>query len=78
MQEPDNDQNIEGGTPSPSGPKGPGKHRDDADVPSEVLDQQAVEEAEEHNMTGHKGYNEVPADVPVTTRKRGGDQERTF
>ncbi|MCE6991730.1 hypothetical protein [Dyadobacter sp. CY323] len=58
-------ENIEGNTPSPSGPKDKTRHQDDSEKPSKVVKREAIEESEEENMTGKKGYNETPPTVPV-------------
>ncbi|HEV7348063.1 hypothetical protein [Telluribacter sp.] len=69
MESQDDNENIEGGAQSPGGPKGPAKHKDDAAKSSARLDQEAVEEFEEHNMSKHRGYNEPPEDVPVKKKE---------
>lgn len=56
---------VEGGTPSPSGPHDETRHDDDSDMPSEVVKDEAIEKSEDNNMTGEKGYNETPPTVPV-------------
>ena len=59
------EEDIEGTTPSPSGPKDKTRHDDDAEKPSKVVKKEAIQESEEENMTGKKGYNETPPTVPV-------------
>ncbi|KAA0992391.1 hypothetical protein [Dyadobacter aurulentus] len=61
----ENEEDIEGSTPSPSGPKDHSRHQDDSDKPSKVLKKEAIRESEKDNMTGKKGYNETPPTVPV-------------
>ncbi|WP_247233912.1 hypothetical protein [Telluribacter sp. SYSU D00476] len=65
----ENDKNVEGGSPSPAGTADIQKHLDDTYKSSERLDDDAVDEFEENNMNKHKGYNEMPPDVPVTKKE---------
>jgi hypothetical protein len=62
--------NVEGGTPSKSGPENDKRHIDDSKKPSKKVKQDAIENSEKDNVNGKKGYNETPPDVPVKSAKR--------
>lgn len=63
---------VEGGTPSPSGPNDETRHDDDSKKPAKALKKEVIQKSEKGNMTGKKGYNETPATVPV---QDGGENE---
>jgi hypothetical protein len=63
-------------SPVSTGPENENKHRDDAtDIPSKVVEKKATEEFEEHNMTDHRGCNEMVTDVPVKKKNRSPDSK---
>lgn len=64
------DEEIEGSTPSPSGPHDHSRHKDDAAKPAKVLKKEVIRASEAKNMTGKKGYNETPQTVPVKSVKQ--------
>lgn len=67
----DKNTNVEGGSPSRSGPENPENDRilqkDDSKRPSKEIKKEAVDESESKNMTDEKGYNETDPNVPVKT-----------
>jgi hypothetical protein len=64
------EKQIAGGSPSAGGPKGKTKQRDDSQKGAETLNSESVKKSEKGNMTGKKGYNETPPDVPVKSTKK--------
>ncbi|NIJ53606.1 hypothetical protein [Dyadobacter arcticus] len=70
MSQQNEDEEIEGSTPSPAGPRDGSKQKDDAQKPSKILKKDAINESEDENMTGQKGYNETPPTVPVKSTKQ--------
>lgn len=60
---------VEGGSPSPSGPPDKLKQKDDSKKPSKTVDKESVQKSEKGNMTDEKGYNETPPTVPVKSTK---------
>jgi hypothetical protein len=64
-------KHIAGGSPSSGGPKGKSKQKDDSLKTAETLKKESVGKSEKGNMTGKKGYNETPPDVPVKSSKKG-------
>jgi len=69
-QQKNEEEEIEGSTPSPSGPKDESRHEDDSAKPAKTVKKEAIKESEEDNMTGKKGYNETPPTVPVESTKQ--------
>ena len=69
MKSKNTNKNVEGGSPSPAGTADIQKHLDDTFKSSEELDKDAVDEFEENNMNKHRGYNEMPPDVPVKKKE---------
>jgi hypothetical protein len=69
----DKNKNVEGGSPSRSGPENPESdpilQEDDSKRPSKELKKEAIEESESKNMTDESGYNETDPNVPVETVK---------
>jgi len=67
----DKNKNVEGGSPSRSGPENPEKdailQKDDSKKPSKEIKKEAINESEEKNMTDESGYNETDPNVPVET-----------
>jgi len=63
------DTEVEGGSPSPSGPHDESRHEDDSDKPSKVVKKESIQKSEKGDMTGKKGYNETPPTVPVKSEK---------
>ncbi|MBE9461224.1 hypothetical protein ACFP1I_20560 [Dyadobacter subterraneus] len=65
--------NVEGGSPSRSGPKNPENdsvlQEDDSKRSSKEIKKEAINESESENMTNKKGYNETDPNVPVKTVK---------
>ena len=64
-QNPEKLKHVAAGSPSASGPKHEGKHRDDSKKASARLEREAEEEFEKHNTSQHSGYNESDGDQPV-------------
>jgi hypothetical protein len=62
--------NVEGGSPSPSGVEDEDRHDDDSKQPAKKVEKDAEKKSENNNMTGQKGYNETPPDVPVKSSKK--------
>ena len=60
---------VEGGTPSPSGPHDEARQKDDSKKPSKVIKKEAIQKSEKGDMTGKKGYNETPPTVPVKSEQ---------
>ena len=63
------DMEVEGGTPSPSGPHGESKQKDDSKKPAKMVKKEAIQKSEKGDMTGQKGYNETPPTVPVKSEQ---------
>ena len=64
------DKEVEGGTPSPSGPHNyEPKQEDDSRRPSKVVKEESIQKSEKGNMTEENGYNETPPTVPVKSTK---------
>ncbi|TLV02266.1 hypothetical protein [Dyadobacter luticola] len=63
------EEEIEGSTPSPSGPHDESRHDDDSRKPAKTLKKEAINESESENMTDNKGYNETPPTVSVKKGK---------
>ena len=60
---------VEGGSPSGSGPHDETRHEDDSKKPSKVVKKESIQKSEKGNMTGKKGYNETPSTVPVKSEE---------
>lgn len=69
-----NNTNVEGGSPSRSGPKSPENdavlQEDDSKRSSKEIKKEAINESESENMTNKKGYNETDPNVPVKSTKK--------
>jgi len=63
-------KNVEGGSPSRSGPDDDIKQKDDSQKPSSQIKKDAIKESEEENMTDNRGYNETDPNVPVESTKK--------
>lgn len=63
------DNEVEGGSPSKSGPDDKLKQKDDSRKPTKVVKEESIEKSEDGNMTDEKGYNETPPTVPVKSTK---------
>ncbi|TDE14562.1 hypothetical protein [Dyadobacter psychrotolerans] len=61
---------VEGGSPSPSGPHDETRHEDDAEKSPGVVKKDSIKNSEKDNMTDNKGYNETPPTVPVKSSKK--------
>lgn len=71
----EHEEHVAAGTPVPSGPKNEKKHQDDSLKPANQLDQEAVDEFEEHNMSDHRGYNEPNKDK-VNVKQKNIDKDQ--
>ena len=63
------DTEVEGGSPSKSGPDEKLKQKDDSKKPAKVVKQESINKSEKGNMTDESGYNETPPTVPVKSTK---------
>ncbi|MCF0057255.1 hypothetical protein [Dyadobacter sp. CY356] len=65
--------NVEGGSPSHSGPKNPENdsvlQEDDSKKSSQEIKNDSINESERENMTDQQGYNETDPNVPVKSAK---------
>jgi len=64
------DKNVEGGSPSRSGPGDEILQEDDSQKPSKEIKKEAIDESESENMTDQRGYNETDPNVPVKSTKK--------
>ncbi|MCF2443153.1 hypothetical protein L0657_04220 [Dyadobacter sp. CY345] len=62
-------KNVEGGSPSKSGPDSGTIQEDDSKKPSKQIKKDAIDESEKENMNDHEGYNETDPNVPVESTK---------
>lgn len=70
MNSENKNKNVEGGSPSRSGPDDKILQEDDSKRPSKQLKKEAINESEEENMTDNSGYNETDPNVPVESAKK--------
>ncbi|HEV7380597.1 MAG TPA: hypothetical protein VGN64_12435 [Dyadobacter sp.] len=63
-------ENVAGGSPSPSGAEDEDRHEDDSKKPAKKVEKDAENKSEKTNMTDQKGYNEMPPDIPVESAKK--------
>ncbi len=70
MNKDNKNKNVEGGSPSRSGPDSDIIQEDDSKKPSKQIKKDAIHESEEENMTDHGGYNETDPNVPVESTKK--------
>jgi len=69
MNKDNKNKNVEGGSPSRSGPDDDILQEDDSKRPSKQIKKEAIEESETENMTDKRGYNETDPNVPVESTK---------
>jgi len=69
MKKENKDQNVEGGSPSRSGPDDDILQKDGSKKPSKTIKKEAINQSEEENMTKKRGYNETDPNVPVKSSK---------
>jgi len=70
MNKEDKNKNVEGGSPSRSGPDDDIIQEDDSKRPSKEIKKEAIDESESENMTDQRGYNETDPNVPVKSTKK--------
>ncbi|SEI75774.1 hypothetical protein SAMN04487995_2054 [Dyadobacter koreensis] len=70
MNKEDKNKNVEGGSPSRSGPGDEILQEDDSQKPSKEIKKEAIDESESENMTDQRGYNETDPNVPVKSTKK--------
>jgi len=70
MNKEDKNKNVEGGSPSRSGPDDDIIQEDDSKRPSKEIKKDSIDESESENMTDQRGYNETDPNVPVKSTKK--------
>lgn len=70
MSKENKNKNVEGGSPSRSGPDDDTLQRDDSKKPSKQIKQEAILQSESENMTHKRGYNETDPKVPVKSVRK--------
>jgi len=70
MNKEDKNKNVEGGSPSRSGPDDEIIQEDDSKRSSKEIKKESIDESESENMTDQRGYNETDPNVPVKSTKK--------